>query len=67
MQKPTPVTHIAIRSDVRVSRGSYVVGSDDLKASIATKCVAQMPDPVATAVWSIHAQRLRPLDRDDIA
>ena len=31
------------------------------------KCVAQMPEPVATAVCRIHAHRLSPLDFDDMA
>ena len=31
------------------------------------KCVAQMPEPVATAACKIHAQRLRPLDFRDMA
>jgi hypothetical protein len=37
MQKPAPVTKIAIRRDASVRRESYVVGRADLKASIAMK------------------------------
>jgi hypothetical protein len=62
-----PVTIIAIRSEARVRTGSYVVGRADLKASMAMKCVAQMPEPAATAVCSAQAQRLKPRELDDMA
>ena len=47
--KPTPVRTMAATSDKKVSAMLYPVGIPGENASMAMKCVAQIPKPLAVA------------------
>ena len=60
-KKLSPVTRTGIASDSKVRLRSYVTSMlGMLNASIATKCIAQMPPPIASAAVASQACRTHP-------
>ena len=60
--KPTAVTAIATPSDSTVSPRSKLTGTGRVNASIAMKCIDQMPPPIATAATPSQPARDQPRD-----
>ena len=58
MEKPAVVAVMAMTNDAAVKPGSYAVGRLSSYASMATKCVAQMPLAAHTPVTSSHKERM---------
>src|SRR5690242_230574 len=50
----------AARNDPATTTTSYEIGTERRKASMATKCMLQMPVPMATLPPESHASRARP-------
>ena len=62
-KKLRPVTRTGIASESKVRLRSYVTSMPGmLSASIATKCIAQMPPPIANAAVASQACRTHPKD-----
>ncbi len=58
--KLAKLKQIASASEARVMSGAKLTGTPAWNASMATKCVAQVPVPNARAAPAIHTGRTRP-------
>ena len=59
--KPAAVTAMASSREISVSAKSYATGIVIWNASMAMKCIDQMPPPMATEAAAIHAQLDQPV------